>query len=96
MESPFHAQDSPHFHTVPNASAKTGSSASISANLWISGPGQGQRHDGEGGNQLQATGPGRRADMDRSHAHAEAQVLGIARTAFDAPALAIERLQAGS
>ena len=33
--------------------------------------------------------------MDRLHAHPETQILGIAKAAFDAPALAIQLRQVG-
>ena len=40
--------------------------------------------------QPQPISPGRRADMHRSHPHAEAEVLGVAQTALDLPSLAVE------
>jgi len=46
---------------------------------------QGQQHDGEGVDQPQAVAPVGGADAHRGHAHAEAQVLGVAERALDTP-----------
>ena len=54
------------------------------------GPQHGQQDDGEGADQPQAVPPIRCADMDRAHAHAEAEVLGVAEAALDLPAFGVE------
>lgn len=58
-----------------------------------SGPKQCEQRNGERIQQPQTVAPPRRTDSDRSHPHAEARVLGVAKAAFDAPALAIQTLQ---
>ena len=54
------------------------------------GPQQGQQDDGEGADQSQAVPLIRCADMDRAHAHAKAEVLGVAEAALDLPAFGVE------
>ena len=66
---------------------------SIVAECFAGRPEQRQQRDRKRVQQPQAVTPLGRADMDRSHAHAEARILGVSQPALDAPALAVEAHQ---
>jgi hypothetical protein len=61
----------------------------IHADAFSGGAEQRQQNDGEGVQEKQSVAPLRIGDAENAHAHAEAKVLGIAKSRLDRPALGV-------